>query len=124
MSKNNNDGPKFKIESISIYLLAIFYLISSGFFFFSLTMDLNMIHIGLLGLLSLTTALGVFKRKSWSVWSAFLVFCAGNAFAISLLLNPLTFETLGVLVEIGLIVYLILVWAAMIYLSVKRREFY
>jgi len=123
MDKSDNEQ-KFRIKNISVYSFAAFYLISAAFFFYLLVKDLSMIHVCLIGILSLTTALGVFKRKSWSVWSAFLVFCAGNAFAISLLLNPLTFETLGVLVEIGLIVYLILVWAAMIYLSVKRREFY
>jgi len=122
MSKD--EGLKSKIGDLFAYLLAVFYLASAGFFFYSLVIDLNMIHVGLLGLLSLITAFGVFKRKSWSVWSAFLVFCAGNAFAISLLLNPLTMETLKILSEIGLIAYLILVWAAMIYLSIKRREFH
>ena len=121
MSKNGK--LKSKIGSFFAYLPAVFYLASAGFFFYSLVMDLNMIHVGLLGFLSLITAFGVFKRESWSVWSAFLVFCAGNAFAISLLLNPLAMETLEFLSEMGLIAYLILVWAAMIYLSIKRREF-
>ena len=119
-----DEGSKSKIGNFFAYLLAVFYLASAGFFFYSLVIDLNMIHVGLLGLLSLITAFGVFKRKSWSVWSAFLVFCAGNAFAISLLLNPLTMETLEILSEIGLIAYLILVWATMLYLSIKRREFH
>ncbi len=119
-----DEGLKSKIGDFFAYLSAVFYLASAGFFFYSLVIDLNMIHVGLLGFLSLITAFGVFKRKSWSVWSAFLVFCAGNAFAISLLLNPLTMETLEILSEIGLIVYLILVWATMLYLSIKRREFH
>ena len=119
-----DEGLKHKIGDFFAYLSAVFYLASAGFFFYFLVIDLNMIHVGLLGLLSLITAFGVFKRKSWSVWSAFLVFCAGNAFAISLLLNPLTMETLEILSEIGLIAYLILVWATMIYLSIKRREFH
>ena len=119
-----DEGLKSKIGDFFAYLSAVFYLASAGFFFYFLVIDLNMIHVGLLGLLSLITAFGVFKRKSWSVWSAFLVFCAGNAFAISLLLNPLTMETLEILSEIGLIVYLILVWVTMIYLSIKRREFH
>ena len=117
-----DEGLKSKIGDFFAYLSAVFYLASAGFFFYFLITDLNMIHVGLLGLLSLITAFGVFKRKSWSVWSAFLVFCAGNAFAISLLLNPLTMETLEILSEIGLIVYLILVWVTMLYLSIKRRE--
>ena len=119
-----DEGLKHKIGDFFAYSSAVFYLASAGFFFYFLVIDLNMIHVGLLGLLSLITAFGVFKKKSWSVWSAFLVFCAGNAFAISLLLNPLTMETLEILSEIGLIVYLILVWAAMLYLSIKRREFH
>ena len=119
-----DDGLKSKIGDFFAYLSAVFYLASAGFFFYFLITDLNMIHVGLLGLLSLITAFGVFKKKSWSVWSAFLVFCAGNAFAISLLLNPLTMETLEILSEIGLIAYLILVWATMLYLSIKRREFH
>jgi len=123
MSKSAG-GLKSRIESILKYLLAVFYLVSAGFFFYCLALDLNMIHIGLLGFLSLITAFGVFKGEIWSVWVAFLVFCAGNAFAFSMLLNPLTFETLGILSEIGLIAYLILVWVAMIYLSVKRKEFH
>ena len=119
-----DEGLKSKIGDFFAYLSAVFYLASAGFFFYFLITDLNMIHVGLLGLLSLITAFGVFKRKSWSVWSAFLVFCAGNAFAISLLLNPLTMETLEILSEIGLIAYLILVWVTMLYLSIKRREFH
>ena len=119
-----DDGLKSKIGESFAYLSAVFYLASAGFFFYFLVIDLNMIHVGLLGFLSLITAFGVFKKKSWSVWSAFLVFCAGNAFAISLLLNPLTMETSEILSEIGLIAYLILVWATMLYLSIKRREFH
>lgn len=123
MGKNSKES-KFRIENVFVYLLAIFYLVSAGFFFYLMAADLNMIHVGLLGLFSLVTAFGVFRRENWSVWLAFLVFCAGNAFALSLLLNPMFMEIFGILAEISLIVYLILVWVAMIYLSVKRREFH
>lgn len=83
-----------------------------------------MIHVGLIGVLSLLTAFGVFRKENWSVWLAFLVFCAGNAFAISLIFNPLITEIGETLLEIGLITYLILIWAATIYLFAKRKNFY
>ncbi|RLI21896.1 hypothetical protein DRO54_02535 [Candidatus Bathyarchaeota archaeon] len=123
MSKSGNEL-KSRMKNIFTYSFAVFYLISAGFFFYLLVEDLNMIHVGLIGILSLVTAIGVFRRESWSVWSAFLVFCGGNAFAISLLLDPLAAEIGGVLLQIGLIVYLILIWAAMLYLTAKRKEFY
>ena len=117
-------GLKSKVKDVFTYFSAVFYLVSAAFFFYLLAEDLGMIHVALIGILSLITAFGVFRKESWSVWSAFLVFCGGNAFAISLLFNPLTAEVGGTTLKIGLIVYLILVWAAMLYLAAKRREFH
>jgi len=123
MNKKKKEKSMFKIESPFTLSFAVFYLISAVFFFYSLVMDPSMIHVGLIGILSLITAFGVFRRERWSVWLAFLVFCIANAFSITTLLNPLTAEIGGTILEVTLIVYLIIIWISTFYLIAKREEF-
>lgn len=122
MSKKKEKS-RFKIENPLALSFATFYLISAAVFFYSLINDPNMVHVGLIGILSLITAFGVFRREKWSVWLAFLVFCIGNAFSITLLLNPLTAEVGGTTLEAALIIYLIIIWISIFYLIAKREEF-
>ena len=113
---------KFKIESRSALAFSIFYVVSGALFFYLLANDLRMVHVGLIGILSIVTALGVFKMEKWSIWPAFIVFLMGNAFSISLLVNSLLIELGGLLVEAALIIYLILIWIVTVYLFAKREN--
>jgi len=123
MSKKKGKEKSFKIENPLALSFAAFYLVSAALFFYSLVMDPGMTHVGLIGILSLITAFGVFRRERWSVWLAFLVFCIANAFSITTLLNPLTAEIGGTILEVTLIVYLIIIWISTFYLIAKREEF-
>jgi len=109
-------------EHPAAFAFSIFYAVSGMLFILPLlTVEPSLLHLGLIGILSLITAFGVFKMNRWSLWSAFVVFCLANAFSITLLLNPLT-ANLGLLFQGALIFYLILVWAATIYLTIRREE--
>lgn len=109
-------------EHPAAFVFSIFYTVSGVLFILPLlTVEPSLLHFGLIGILSLITALGVFKMDKWSLWVAFLVFCLANACCITLLLNPLT-ESLGLLFQAALIFYLILVWAATLYLAIRREE--
>jgi len=110
------------IERPAAFAFSVFYAVSGVLFLSPLfTVEPGLLHFGLIGALSLITAFGVFKMNRWSLWSAFVVFCLANACCITLLLNPLT-ATLGFLFQAALIVYLVLVWAATLYLAIRREE--
>lgn len=113
---------KTLVERPMAFAFAVFYASSGLLFLFPLfTVEPGLLHFGLIGVLSLITAFGVFKMSRWSLWPAFVVFCLANACSITLLVNPLA-ATLGSLFQAALILYLILVWAATLYLAIKRGE--
>lgn len=45
------------------------------------TVDLRLIHIGIIGLLSLMTSYGLLKKKLWSKWIVVALFFIGTTFS-------------------------------------------
>ncbi|MEM3565876.1 MAG: hypothetical protein QXK47_00800 [Candidatus Bathyarchaeia archaeon] len=111
---------KLKTENIGLLLASIFYAASGVACFTAIaTMDYELVHVGLIGIISLITAYGLIRRRRWSLWSVFVLFFTNTTFAISML-----YYTMGsdILIDTTMILYLILTWIATIYLAAKRKK--
>ncbi|MEM3463265.1 MAG: hypothetical protein QXL91_00165, partial [Candidatus Bathyarchaeia archaeon] len=81
--------------------------------------DLRLIHMGLLGIISLATAYGLLRRRFWALWSIFVVTFMATVLAFSML-----YYTMGsyILVDVVVTAYLILTWVFTVYVASRRRK--
>lgn len=111
---------KLKTENIGLLLASIFYASVGVVCFIVLaTIDYKLVHIGLMGIISLATAYGLFRRRRWALWSAFVLFFTNTAFAVSMLCYTMGGD---ILIDTAITLYLILTWVATIYLAVRRKR--
>jgi uncharacterized membrane protein HdeD (DUF308 family) len=112
---------ELKTENIGVLLTTIFYGIAGivCFAILAITAEYRLIHVALMGIISLATAYGLFRRRRWALWSAFVLFFTNTAFALSML-----YYTMGsdVFLDGAMIIFLILTWVATVYLAVRRKK--
>ncbi|MEM1565789.1 MAG: hypothetical protein QW510_01700 [Candidatus Bathyarchaeia archaeon] len=111
---------KLKIEDAGIFAAYIFYAVMGILFFIVLaTVDLRLVHMGLLGVISLATAYGLYRRRLWALWSIFAL-----AFMATVLAFSMLYYTMGsdILIDTAMIVYLVLTWFFTVYVASKRRK--
>ena len=118
---------KLKVESRGALAFSVFYAVAGAALVFILVVS-NFTappHLGVLGLLSLITAYGVFRMRKWSVLLVIALFFLGITFgAITLYYSILrqTFEG-TLLLRVALIAYLIMTVVAFLYVVAKRENF-
>ena len=111
-------GSRLRIESWGMFATSFFYAIVGIAFLAFLPMSGFPPHIGILGILSLITAYGTFRKRVWSFWLVIILFFANTTFALYIIYNVLTtYYLLGV----GMIFYLILTWVFTAYAANKRN---
>jgi len=111
---------RLKIESLGLLLATVFYAVAGVVCFVILaTVDYELVHMGLIGIISLATAYGLFRRRGWALWSVFVLFFMNTAFSLAML-----YYTMGgdILIDAAMILYLVLTWVATIYLAAKRKK--
>jgi hypothetical protein len=112
---------KLKTENIDLLLASIFYAITGivSFGVLAITSEYRLIHIALIGIISLVTSYGLFRRRRWALWSVFMLFFMNTAFTLSTL-----YYTMGgdILIDTIMILYLALTWVATIYLAARRKK--
>ena len=118
---------KFKVENPIAFLLSVLYIVAGAVEVFYLAIE-NFAappHIGVLGLLSLITAYGLFKMRKWSVLLVIALFFLGITFAATVLYNSVIWQTFegALLLNIALIAYMIILLIAVIYVVAKREKF-
>lgn len=109
-----------KFENIGVFAASIFYAVTGVicFLVLAITGEYRLIHMGLIGILSLATAYGLLRRRRWALWSVFVLFFTSTAFAMSML-----YYTIGdVLIDAIMVMYLILTWIITIYLGARRKK--
>jgi hypothetical protein len=118
---------RFKIENPMVFLFSLFFIIVGVIEvgYWAIENFAAPPHIGVLGILSLITAYGFFRRKKWSVPFVIGIFCLGITFGAMTLNASVALQTFGgaPLFHIALIVYMILLLIALIYLVAKREDF-
>ncbi|MEM2419407.1 MAG: hypothetical protein QXL38_00280 [Candidatus Bathyarchaeia archaeon] len=111
---------KLKIEDTGIFAASIFHIAVGITCFVALTtVDHGLIHIGLIGVISLATAYGLLQGRSWALWSIFVATFMATVLAFSML-----YYTMGsdILIDTAMIVYTILTWIFTVYVTSKRKK--
>ncbi len=118
---------KLKLESPVVLLFSVFYIIAGVVEIFYLVVEnfTGPPHIGVLGLLSLITAYGLFKMRKWSVLLVTALFFLGLTFGATTLYNSVVLQTFeGALpFHTALIAYMIMLLFAFVYIVAKRAKF-
>lgn len=109
---------KLEIESIGMFSAFTFYAIAGILCLAILAMvDFRLVHIGVIGVLNLMAAYGLFRNRNWAIWVVIALFFIATTFSLSMLYY--TFRE-NLLRDAILIVHLFLTWAFTIYTGLKR----
>ena len=118
---------RFKIEDSVVFLFSVFYIIAGAVEVLYLGVERFTAppHIGVLGLLSLIAAYGLFRMKKWSVLLVTALFLLGMTFGVTTLYNSIILQTFegALLFHMALIVYMIMLLIAFVYVVAKREKF-
>jgi len=120
---------RFKVKRRDALLIAIFYGIVGVLQLATLALfDVRMVWIGVLAILSLIAAYGVFTVQKWSVWLIIGLFFPQVVFGVTTLYGSITLYSLSqelslLLLDITLIVFIVLSLVSFIYVATKRKTF-
>ena len=109
-----------KLKSFSRMELAslAFYAVSGIIFFVFLFLTSFAPQLGLLGILSLIVAYGLFTNRGWAPWVLFVLFIAANAFSLW------TLYAAGfgnALLGLSMVGYAVFTWVFGVYLLLRKR---
>ncbi len=103
-----------------IELLALaFYALSGLILLISLPFAGFAPQLGLLGILSLIVAYGVFTKRGWAPWLIFILFVAASTFTLYTLVVA---GFSNALVGLSMVGYVALTWIFAIYMLLIRRK--
>ena len=110
---------KLKIENVGMFVAFVFYAVVGIICFAVLAIvDFSLVHIGIIGILSLITAYGLLRSRAWTLWVVVaLLFIATTFSAYTLYF---AFEKY-VLLDVGMIAYLLFTWVFTAYTAAKRK---
>lgn len=109
---------KIKIESTRMFAAFAFYALVGIICFGVLAMDFRLVHISIIGILSLITAYGLLKSRVWTIWVVAALFFIGTTFSAYMLY--FAFEK-NLFLDVILIAYLSLTWVFTAYTVAKRK---
>jgi len=118
-----------KVKRRDALLLAVFYAAVGVVQLAALgLLDVRMVWVGMLGLLSLIAAYGLFTVKKWSVWLVLGLFFPQFVFGASTLDASFSryisyYETAFLLLNVALAVFLVLSFVSFVYVAAKRNSF-
>ena len=109
---------KLKIESVGMFASFVFYAFVGIIWLAVLPITGFPPHIGIIGILSLTTAYGLFKNRIWALWLIVALFFIITTFSVYTL-----YYAFGkaILLDIAVIAYLILTWIFTAYTASERK---
>ena len=107
-----------RIGNKGIFATSVFYATVGIIFLILLPMSGFAPHIGLLGIISLVTAYGFFRKRIWSFWLVVILFISATTFAVFVIYDVMTTELLTASVMIA---FLVLTWIFTGYAILKRK---
>jgi len=119
---------RLEIEYKGMFFFALFYLVTSVANFIILGIyGMGLFHIGLVAVLSLIVAFGLYQLQRWSLWLVIsLFFIATTHIAVMLNISIENYvanaDLYSLLAIIIWIIYLIFTWIATIYVAAKRKN--
>jgi hypothetical protein len=108
------------MENIGIFLALAFYAVVGIICFFVLPLTNFPPHIGIIGILSLITAYGLFKKRVWAVWLVVMLLFIATTFSAFMLYS---YFGKDIIIDISIFAYLILTWIFTVYIAAKRKIF-
>ncbi|NWF87186.1 hypothetical protein HXY32_05195 [Candidatus Bathyarchaeota archaeon] len=109
---------KLKMEDAGIFAAAAFYTVVGIISFAVLAVvDFRLVHIGIIGILSLITAYGLFMKRSWSIWLIVMLFFIATTFSVYTLYY---FGLQDLIFGLSMLAYLVLTWFFTAYTAAKR----
>jgi len=119
-TKEVSIASRLKIESRGMFATFAFYAIVGIIFFALLPMASFAPYLGIIGIFSLITAYGVFRKRVWAIWFVAILFFVATTFSFAMLYYV---TQIGLLLSLGALVYLFLTWIFTIYAWTKRKVF-
>ena len=113
-------GSKLKIESMGMFATSVFYAVVGVIFFVLLPMASFAPYLAIIGIFSLITAYGVFRKRGWAIWFVVILFPVATTFSAVMIYNIMQIDALLGLGSVG---YLILTWVFTVYALAKRKVF-
>ncbi|MFB0567762.1 MAG: hypothetical protein ACETVM_04180 [Candidatus Bathyarchaeia archaeon] len=119
---------KLKTEHPGVLLVSIFYAVVGVVLVFILVLaSFRLFHVGVLAVLNLMLAYGLFKMKKWSVKLLAALFLPQVVFGV-ITLYSVTLWTFSSISEttafnLSLIVYVVLCFVSLVYVATKRKDF-
>jgi len=111
---------KFKGENAGLLAASIFNVAVGVLCLAMLFLeDLRLIHMGLMGAISLATAYGLFRKRFWALWTMFVAASMATVFALSTLYYALRSD---ILLDAAVVVYMVLTWIFTAYIASKRSK--
>jgi uncharacterized membrane protein (DUF2068 family) len=111
---------RLKIENKGMFLTSAFYAIVGIIFFVLLPTAGFPPHLAIIGVFSLVTGYGLFRKRSWAVWFVMILFFVATTFSAFMIYGILATDYL---LGIGSTAYLVLTWVFTIYAVTKRKTF-
>lgn len=112
---------KLKIENRGIFVTSAFYA-AAGVVFMVLLLIAGSApyYLGIIGIFSLITAYGIFKKRGWAIWFILILFFVGTTFSATIIYYV---PGIGYSLATGAVIYLILTWVFTAYALIKRKTF-
>ena len=116
-------------ENIGVKVFSVFYAASGGLYAVLLWVaGLNAPHIAILLMLSFAASYGIFKMRNWTTpLMVVLTPTAITFWAIFLYTSITIYEfypnITRLLIHVGVMIYMILIIASLVFIATKRREF-
>ena len=111
---------KLKMENIGIFLTLAFYAVVGVACFVVLPMTSFLPTLGIVGVLNLITAYGIFKKRVWAVWLVVALLFIATTFSASMLYF---YFGKDLIIDVSMFAYLILTWIFTAYTLAKRKTF-
>jgi uncharacterized membrane protein (DUF2068 family) len=106
---------KLKIEDAGMFMALIFYAVAGIICLAVLPLTSFPPHLGIIGILSLLTTYGLFRKRAWTIWFVVVVFLIATTFSVVTL-----YFGRDPILDISTIAYLILTWIFTVYIADKR----
>jgi hypothetical protein len=75
-------------------------------------------HLGIMGILSLVAAYGLFMKRDWAIWIVAILFFVVTTFSVYTLYS---LWSLDLILDLSMVAYLILTWVFTAYILMNRR---
>ncbi|MCK4223375.1 hypothetical protein KAX01_03670 [Candidatus Bathyarchaeota archaeon] len=119
---------KSKLTHKGLVIFTVFYLVAGiGNIIILVMNNFNPPHVALVALLSLISAIGIYRLEKWSLWlvvALFFIVTTYGSFMLNFYLeeNPISLGSVNWAVVLMWTIYLLLTWVATIYVVAKRGD--